>query len=169
MERIGKETNLQAINVIDPDILFPAPYGWATASNLNNGGDLRGGGLTQEGLIFFAVPGGVDSIGLSVADYSLLSAYWQAVFFADPTTPITHTYDEWMVILLADAATNINDVAAIGGAGFIVGAEGTTQITLDAWIVYLQNRVPVEPTGDYPIDINGDYPVDINGDYANAS
>lgn len=104
------------------------------------------GGLSHDGLLFFVGPDSTGSIGLSVDDYGLLSAYWQVVFFTDPTTPITHTYDDWMVILLADSEINNDIVLAVDGGGALVYADGTEQSVLDRGLVYLQNRVPVEAT-----------------------
>ncbi len=96
--------------------------------------------------LLFIKNGTLDTIGLSTENYGQISAYWQEVFFTDPDTPITHTYDEWMVILLADSEINNDIVLAVDGGGALVYAEGTAQSILDRGLVYLQNQVVVPDT-----------------------
>ena len=81
-------------------------------------------------LLFYFKDGATDSIGLSVDDYALLSAYWQGVFFTDPTHPVFHTHAEWMAILLVNAKINQDMVFATTVRGFAVYRSDTSSATL---------------------------------------
>ena len=91
----------------------------------------RRSGPPKAGLLYLSKDGVTDSIGLSVDDYALLSAYWQGVFFTDPTHPVFHTHAEWMAILLVNAKINQDMVFATTVRGFAVYRSDTSSATLN--------------------------------------
>lgn len=124
---------------------------------------VRRSGLIRTGLLLFVKDGTTDNIGLSVEDYALLDAYWQGVFFTDSDTPITHTFDNWLTLLLADANINVGSVLAVDNSGFAVYRDGTVQPTLDSALSYLERHVVVPPAAVYWQNIDGTNITDVNG------
>ena len=104
--------------------------------NFNLGFQRRRNGIVKTGLIYFAGPDSVDSIGLSVSDYANIGDTLQPVFFSDPITSILRTYDELSDILEALPSINLENAVGITVKGWAIYDITTSRYTLNVALTW---------------------------------
>lgn len=120
----------------------------------------RNSGLIKTGLLGFWPYGTTDTIGLSVDDYSSLSATWQAIFFTSPTEPVEFAnYAALWAAVNAESTLNDNEVLGTEAKAVLVYDESTSRSTLNRALRWLG----LDPVGE-SVTFDGDADVTFDGD-----